>query len=72
MVGIGPGNPEHMSVKAIEVLKESDCIIGYKTYINLIKELIKGKEVIMSGMRAEIERASLAIEKAEPEGLFLS
>lgn len=65
MVGIGPGNIEHMSIRAVEVLKRSDCIIGYKTYINLIKELIKGKEVITSGMRAEIERASLAIEKAE-------
>ena len=65
MVGIGPGNLEHLSVKAVEVLKCSDCIIGYKTYINLMKELVKGKEVIASGMRAEIERATLAIEKAE-------
>jgi len=64
VVGIGPGNLEHLSIKAHEVLKYSDCIIGYKTYINLIKELVKGKEVIASGMRAEIERASLAIEKA--------
>ena len=65
MVGIGPGNLEHLSVKAVDVLKGSDCIIGYKTYINLIKELINGKEVIASGMRTEIERASLAIEKTE-------
>jgi precorrin-3B C17-methyltransferase len=65
VVGIGPGNLEHLSIKAVEVLKCSDCIIGYKTYINLMKELVKGKEVIASGMRAEIERATLAIEKAE-------
>lgn len=65
MVGIGPGNLEHLSVRATEVLKNSDCIIGYKTYINLIKGLVNGKEVITSGMRAEVERATLAIEKAE-------
>ena len=64
MVGTGPGNPDHMSVRAVEVLKDSDCIIGYKTYINLIAELVKGKEIIASGMRAEIKRASLAVEKA--------
>ena len=64
MVGIGPGNSEHLSTRAIEVLKESDCIVGYKTYINLITDLIKGKEVISSGMRAEIERAAAALEKA--------
>ncbi len=65
MVGIGPGNRENMSIRAVEVIKDSDCVIGYKTYINLIKELVKDKEVITSGMRAEIDRASLAIAKAE-------
>jgi len=65
VVGIGPGSLEHMSVRAIAVLQGSDCVIGYKTYINLINELVKDKEVITSGMRAEIERASLAIEKAK-------
>ncbi len=65
MVGIGPGNMENMSIRAVEVIKSSDCVIGYKTYINLIKELVEDKEVISSGMRSEIERASLAIEKAE-------
>jgi precorrin-3B C17-methyltransferase len=64
VVGIGPGNLEHLSTRAIEVLKESDCIVGYKTYINLITDLIKGKELIASGMRAEIERATAALEKA--------
>ena len=65
MVGIGPGNMENMSIRAVEVIKSSDCFIGYKTYINLIKELVEEKEVISSGMRSEIERASLALEKAE-------
>ena len=65
MVGIGPGDMANMSNRAVEVIKDSDCVIGYKTYINLIKELVKDKEVIMSGMRSEIERASLAIEKVE-------
>ncbi|MBT3354949.1 MAG: precorrin-3B C(17)-methyltransferase [Candidatus Scalindua sp.] len=65
MVGIGPGNMENMSIRAVEVIKSSDCVIGYKTYINLIKELVEEKEVISSGMRSEIERATLALEKAE-------
>jgi len=65
VVGIGPGNMENMSIRAVEVIKSSDCVIGYKTYINLIKELVEEKEVISSGMRSEIERATLALEKAE-------
>jgi len=65
VVGIGPGNMENMSIRAVEVIKSSDCVIGYKTYINLIKDLVEEKEVISSGMRSEIERATLALEKAE-------
>ena len=45
MVGIGPGNMANMSNRAVEVIKDSDCVIGYKTYINLIKELVKDKEI---------------------------
>jgi precorrin-3B C17-methyltransferase len=65
VVGIGPGSREHMSIRAIEVLEKSDCIIGYKTYINLVKDLVDGKELISSSMRKEIDRATLAIEKVE-------
>ena len=64
MVGIGPGNLEHLSNKAIEVLKSSDCIVGYKTYMNLIADLVKGKDIIASGMRKEIDRVTDAIERA--------
>ncbi|MDR4498280.1 MAG: precorrin-3B C(17)-methyltransferase [Candidatus Scalindua sp.] len=63
MVGIGPGDLKQMSSRALEVLKCSECIVGYKTYINLIKELIRDKDIVSLGMRAEIERASLALEK---------
>ena len=64
MVGVGPGSLEHLSARARDVLRGSDCIVGYKTYINLIADLIKDKEVVSSKMRAEVERASLAIDKA--------
>lgn len=61
IVGTGPGAKEHMSMRAVEALKESDVVVGYKTYIDLISGLIDGKEVISSGMRREAERCSQAI-----------
>ncbi|MBB6214593.1 precorrin-3B C17-methyltransferase [Anaerosolibacter carboniphilus] len=64
VVGIGPGNREHMSVRAIEAIAEADVIIGYKTYIDLIKDLIVDKEVIDSGMRKEVERCNLTLDYA--------
>jgi precorrin-3B C17-methyltransferase len=65
LVGLGPGAKDHMSFKAEKVIKESDIIIGYKTYLDLIKELIEGKETISKGMKQEMERAKLAVEKAK-------
>lgn len=64
VVGIGPGNREHMSLRAIEAIQSADVIIGYKTYINLIRHLIEGKEVIDSGMKKEVERCNLTLDKA--------
>lgn len=64
LVGIGPGNMEHMSPRAIAVIEEADIVVGYKTYINLIKQLTSGKEIISTGMRREVDRAKLAVDEA--------
>jgi precorrin-3B C17-methyltransferase len=64
LVGIGPGKREHMSLRAIDAIKEADVIVGYRTYLGLVKDLIKEKEVIPRGMKQEVERAKLAVEKA--------
>jgi len=47
--------------KAIE---DAEIIIGYKTYLDLIQDLIKNKEVMSSGMRQEVERCTKAVELA--------
>lgn len=62
MVGIGPGKREYMTLQAIETIKSCDVIVGYKTYINLIEDLIKGKEIIKNEMRQEIDRCRIAID----------
>lgn len=65
VIGIGPGNREHMSMMALKAIEDSEVIIGYKTYIALIEDIIKGKEVVNSGMKKEIERCQLTIDEAE-------
>ena len=64
VVGIGPGDREQMSLRAYNVIKEAEVIIGYQTYIDLIGDLTEGKEVISSGMTREVERCLRAIEMA--------
>ena len=65
VVGIGPGNDEHITPKALEAINESDMVVGYTTYIKLVRHLLKDKQVIKTGMTEEIGRAKAAIEEAQ-------
>lgn len=62
VVGIGPGNQETMTCEAIKTIEKSDVIVGYKTYIDIIKDLIKEKQVVSNGMKQEIDRVKKAVE----------
>ena len=49
VVGIGPGDPAHLSQRAREVLLGAQVIVGYRTYIDLIAPMIAGKEIVRTG-----------------------
>ena len=56
VVGIGPGKKADMTFRAYEAMEKSDIIIGYKTYMDLIKEYYPGKEMKNSQMTKEVDR----------------
>lgn len=64
VVGIGPGSPKHLTLRAVEVLEGADVIIGNGTYLDQIEHLLTGQQVIRSSMGKEVDRASKAIELA--------
>ncbi len=53
-----------MSQRAHEAIEQSHVLIGYKTYVRLLGNLVHGKKVISSGMTEEIDRVRCAIGKA--------
>ena len=63
-VGIGPGDSGYIAPKAKDALLQSDVIVGYTGYIELITELLQGKELIATGMKGETERCEAAISEA--------
>ncbi|MCI6996577.1 MAG: precorrin-3B C(17)-methyltransferase [Eubacterium sp.] len=65
VVGIGPGEYEQMTLKAIHALEKSDVIIGYTVYVNLVKEHFPGKEFMTTPMKKEVDRCVLAFEEAQ-------
>ena len=71
IVGVGPGHHDHMTFRAKQVITESDTIVGYETYVNLVQDLIEGKDVYRYAMTQEVERAHQCIDLAK-EGKIVS
>ena len=45
VIGIGPGEYEQMTLKAIHAMEKSEVIIGYTVYVDLVKEHFPGERV---------------------------
>jgi len=65
IVGVGPGHHDHMTFRAKEVISQSDTIVGYETYVNLVQDLLEGKTVYRYAMTQEVERAHQCIDLAK-------
>lgn len=64
IVGFGPGSFSHITQRAREAIGESQVIIGYNTYVDLIRGLLTDQELIRTGMTEEVSRAQKAVELA--------
>lgn len=54
-----------MTIRAAEILKDCDVIIGYTVYVDLVREHFPGKEFLTTPMKKEVDRCVLAFEEAE-------
>ena len=64
VVGIGPGKFEGMTHEAAQALDESDVIVGYTVYVDLVKAHFPNKTFLTTPMRREVERVELALAEA--------
>ncbi|WP_092160270.1 precorrin-3B C(17)-methyltransferase [Maridesulfovibrio ferrireducens] len=65
IVGLGPGDECLMAPQALEAIHQADVVVGYTGYIKLIApNLLEGKEVLSTGMMAEVERCRRAVDEA--------
>ena len=65
IIGIGPGGGEDLTGRARTALEQSDCIIGYTVYVDLLKSAYPEKEFRTTPMRKEVERCRMALELAD-------
>ena len=65
VVGIGPGNEENRTLRAVKALEEAQVIVGYQVYVNLVRERYPQKEFLTTGMTREAQRCRFALEEAK-------
>lgn len=64
VVGFGPGGYEYMTIQAIAAMKAADIIVGYTTYIDLLRGIFPDKNFLDTPMTREVERCRIALEEA--------
>lgn len=63
-MSLGPGHQDFLAPAARRALMAADRVVGYKMYIDLVRDLVGDKPLDSSGMRKEIDRCNDAIDYA--------
>ncbi|MDD7185452.1 MAG: precorrin-3B C(17)-methyltransferase [Oscillospiraceae bacterium] len=71
VVGFGSGSRENMTIEAERIILESDIIVGYTVYTDILKKYFPDKEYYSTGMRQERERVIYALENAREKTVAL-
>jgi precorrin-3B C17-methyltransferase len=64
VVSLGPGFDDYIVPRARAALAEAGVVVGYTTYIDLVRHLLTDQEVVATGMKAEVKRCQLALDRA--------
>lgn len=64
VVGFGPGGRADMTQQAVTALEQADLVIGYTTYVNLLRKLFPDLTYYAAPMRKEEERCRIAVQEA--------
>jgi cobalt-precorrin 5A hydrolase/precorrin-3B C17-methyltransferase len=64
IVGAGPGDVDYLTPRALTAIRESDVVVGYGPYLDLLEGVLTGKECVTTGMTREVDRCRRAIDLA--------
>jgi precorrin-3B C17-methyltransferase len=53
-----------MTARALAAIEGADTVVGYSTYVKLIEPMLGGKQVVSTGMTAEVKRCAEAVKLA--------
>ncbi|MHB8858127.1 MAG: precorrin-3B C(17)-methyltransferase [Thermoleophilia bacterium] len=64
VVGTGAGTDSLLTAAAKEALAAADIVMGYRTYVEQIRDIFPGKQFITGSMGAEVDRCRQALAAA--------
>lgn len=65
VVGIGAGSHGGMTFDAERAILESDLIVGYTVYVDIVKSIYPDKKYASTGMKQEVDRVRYALEQVQ-------
>ncbi len=63
VIGFGSGEKKHMTQQTVSALEQSDLVIGYTTYIEILKKNFPNLHYLATPMRKEIDRCKMAVQE---------
>jgi len=71
IAGIGPGSAGLRTLAAEEAVKAADFVVGYRPYLELIRDLLPGKKVVSGSMGRELDRVRAAVDLLQEGSVVL-
>lgn len=64
IVGTGAGSAGGMTLDSRSAIMESDIVVGYTVYVDLLRGIFPDKNYLATGMKSEVERVRMALSEA--------
>ena len=64
VIGTGPGELSQITPRAMDAIKEANVLAGYNLYVDLLGDLVEGKEITQTPMKQAVKRCQAAIDSA--------